>query len=197
MNNHEGELDRLLDNALVTYREAEPLAGMEDRVLQRMRLRGERRRAFWWQWKIATATLAVAALAFVVWIGKHNRVSRPVAQPHVAQENVAPLTPGPKAQKVQAGAARPLAGHPSGKKTASRSVAGYAGTAVVAEEHVPVSERFPTPAPLNRNERALLALSRTTPEVLRELPQSDEEISIAPITIKPLADAGSDDQGDN
>ena len=53
------ELDRRIDDALAGYAGAEPLAGMEERVLRRVRL-ASRRRAFGW-----AATIAVVASVVV------------------------------------------------------------------------------------------------------------------------------------
>ena len=36
--NHNDDFDRTVDDALAEYRDAEPLAGVEERVLQRLRL---------------------------------------------------------------------------------------------------------------------------------------------------------------
>jgi len=57
--------------------------------------------------------------------------------------------------------------------------------------------RFPVPAPLTSEERALLALARTNPEALQTLPRNDGELAIVPITIQPLTNTGGDNQGDN
>jgi hypothetical protein len=60
-------------------------------------------------------------------------------------------------------------------------------------------EQFPLQVPLKAEERVLLALAQTHPEVLRELSRddSDQEISIAPINIKPLVDETGGNQGEN
>ena len=64
---HNDEFDKVLDDALSEYREAEPLAGLEDRVLQRLQLQTEQRRKLWWRWSAIAA--AAAALIIAAWIG--------------------------------------------------------------------------------------------------------------------------------
>src|SRR3954465_14849748 len=54
------QLDKLLDGALANYGTAEPLRGLEERVLGR--LEGERSRRPWWMW----AAVTVAAMAVLV-----------------------------------------------------------------------------------------------------------------------------------
>jgi hypothetical protein len=60
-------------------------------------------------------------------------------------------------------------------------------------------QQFPSPAPLCSEERALLAMAQTHPEVLTELAskQDDHEIAIAPIDIEPLVKATTSNQGEN
>ena len=60
------EFDRIMSDALSEYREAEPLAGLEDRVLRRVQQQSGRQR-LWWRWSFA-AGLAVALLAVAAWI---------------------------------------------------------------------------------------------------------------------------------
>jgi hypothetical protein len=185
---HEG-LDQMLDDALAEYREAEPLAGLEDRVLQRVKSQTKRARRPWWRWHAIAAAAAVLAIA--AWIGfdgrtRHVVVSSPVvqkgefpAQPHRATERGAAKEQVAKANRPQSPRA------PAPVQMASTAVA-------------PMTEHFPSPAPLKPEERMLLALAQTHPEFLRELSRDDseQEISIAPIHIKPLAETG-DDQGEN
>src|SRR3954462_5807650 len=54
------QLEKLLDSALANYGVAEPLRGLEERVLGR--LEGERSRRPWWMW----AAVAVGAMAVLV-----------------------------------------------------------------------------------------------------------------------------------
>ena len=55
-------LDRQIDCALAAYSDAEPLAGLEERIVARVRLASARRRRWWW----AAAVPAAAAVAVVL-----------------------------------------------------------------------------------------------------------------------------------
>ena len=69
MNDNE-QLDNILDEALSAYREAEPLAGIEDRVLQRLRLQPEARRFASWKWGAVAACAAVLGDRGVAWLAR-------------------------------------------------------------------------------------------------------------------------------
>src|SRR5579859_7817535 len=58
------ELDRRIDDALAGYSGAEPLAGIEERVLRRVRV-ATRRRAFGWAAAIAVAAAMVVTVSVV------------------------------------------------------------------------------------------------------------------------------------
>jgi hypothetical protein len=58
-------------------------------------------------------------------------------------------------------------------------------------------EQFPSPAPLNSDERMLLRLARSDPQFLQTPPRRDAEIAIVPIEIKPLAEESAGDRGEN
>jgi len=60
----------------------------------------------------------------------------------------------------------------------------------------PVFDQFPTPAPLNSSEKTLLALAAYHPDVLDRTP-ADQEIKIAPIYIRPLAEDSGSREGEN
>ncbi|MCE5306786.1 MAG: hypothetical protein LLG20_04015 [Acidobacteriales bacterium] len=59
-----GELDRKLDAALAEYANIEPPAGMEQRILARVREAGGSGRIHWWRW-VAAAVPALAGLLAV------------------------------------------------------------------------------------------------------------------------------------
>ena len=159
------ELDQLIDCGLAGYVDAEPLAGLEKRVLERVRLADVgRRRRVWWGWVMAAGAAAVAAVFLVA-----DR-PRPV-QPLVGQalRPAAGLLPGVPAQSRRQ-AERPTPQIRRNPATQSR---------------LPKRDQFPTPAPLTAEERALIQLAQFDPEAL----QSSAElrpIEIAPIEIAPL-----------
>ncbi|HXM42187.1 MAG TPA: hypothetical protein VN924_13115 [Bryobacteraceae bacterium] len=69
------ELDRALDEALARYSSAEPLAGLEQRVLNRVRAERPGRRIGRWAWAVALAAGMIATAVF--WVGQ---AFRPVPQ---------------------------------------------------------------------------------------------------------------------
>ena len=76
--NHDEHLDNILDEALSEYREAEPLAGLEDRgAAATARPRAPVPARKWLRWGIAVACLA--ALAMVIWIGMARRTPQTAA----------------------------------------------------------------------------------------------------------------------
>jgi hypothetical protein len=185
------ELDQMLDDALAEYREAEPLAGLEDRVLMRVKSQAERARRPWWQWNAIAAAAAVLAIA--AWIGIGGRTRHESFPSRVVQKQGLPAEPHPLT--TERGAAKEQVAKANRPQIPRAPVPEQmAGTALA-----PMTERFPSPVPLKPEERMLLALAQTHPEFLGELSRDDDdqEISIAPIHIKPLAEASDENQGEN
>jgi hypothetical protein len=187
------EFDEILSNALSEYRKAEPLAGLEDRVLRRVQQQRERRK-LWWRWSFA-AGLAMALLAVAAWIELRDPPYRPL----IDQTTVQQMTSVLQKDKNLAGLDKPKPDYPEtvpngifGRSNREEPPARAAYT--VAKR--PIRGKFPVPTPLTSEERALLALARTNPEALQTLPRNDEALAIAPITIQPLTSTGGD-QGDN
>ncbi len=169
MDNERDELDRLIDGALAGYSDAEALAGLEERVLNRVRAARARRRR-WFAW---AAVAAVAASVVVV--GIVVRVERRLSVPKPAE--VVKVAPAPASSAVM----RPVE---RVRHVARRRQPGV----------LPKLEQFPTPTPLTAEERALLALARQDPEELGKFAemerQSDAPIEVQPIRIAPLREDG-------
>ncbi len=186
------EFDNLLYDALTEYRDAEPLAGLEDRVLRRVRCQAERRRATRLAWSaaaVATATL----LTIVAWLGLRERVKPASVPVTVVQKSEA----APQVQKKEPEIAEVSPGVAVVAKKKIASPRHRRQPNETAKELSPIPAQFPTPEPLTANERALLALAQKQPEALQTLPQDNSEIAIAPIEIKPLADEDAAGKGDN
>jgi hypothetical protein len=166
------ELDRRIDNALAGYAGAEPLAGIEERVVRRVRV-ASRRRAFGWAAAIAVAAGLVAAV-IVVRAPQH---AMPKSNVIARVETVSPPRPVPVAEKP-----RVVPVH----RVKSR---------VLRPGPLPKQEQFPAPTPLTAEERALLALVEHHPaeaqHVFAELQKSGEPIEIQPIQIPPLQSDGA------
>jgi len=175
-NDEPDALERWLDRALAQYSSAEPLAGIEQRVLNRVRADGAVRRFRFGRCVLAVGVALVAGLvvAAVWWIRPVPRgagsghVIRAVALPdmRLAQEQATPAGFGTRAG--QAGRPVPL----------------------------PKRHEFPAPAPVSREERAVLAFADLAPDVLREAfagkqPRPAEPIRIEEIKIEPLQSDGA------
>ena len=191
MNNND-EFDNILDDALAEYRDAEPLAGLEARVLQRVRMQTERRRKLWWQWSALAATAAVLVIA--VGIGLRDRVRHEAVPSPVVQKQPPAAEPKPQPQSTDTLARNhktvPQEVRPPRSQMSS-------ATQIISTEPASKRDQFPSLAPLKPEERVLLALAKTHPEALLDQADADKELAIAPIDIKPLADENSDHQGDN
>jgi hypothetical protein len=152
------ELDRMIDRGLAGYAACEPLAGLEERVLNRVRLaNARRRRPGWRRWAVTLPVLA----ALIVWavVSKSSRVPVAKLQPLPATHIQAPAPE--RAPLVTRAASR--------RHVARRARA------------LPKRNQFPTPTPLTAAERSLIAVAELPP-----LEKSPEEIQIAPIEIPPL-----------
>jgi hypothetical protein len=166
-----GELDRTIDSALAAYSDAEPLAGLEERVLYRVReAEAGRRRVFGW----AIALVAAATLVVPVVVVRAPR--------HTESKTYVVGIPAIK-QSVPVSAETRVAVKQRTKSHAAR------------KRRLPKEEHFPAPAPMTGEERALLAFVRQNPvdaqQLLAELQKrSDEPIDIQPIQIPPLQSDG-------
>ena len=158
-NEKRDELDQLIDSAMAEYADAEPLAGLEERVLERVRLERAGKRSFW-RWSIAVVAVAAALLVILVPRPQQVDVRRTARSAEVREG------PPPAANHATPPRARPQT---------SRS----------PQHRMPKRDQFPTPAPLTAEERALLHLARFHSDELqptREL----QPIEIAPIEIAPI-----------
>jgi hypothetical protein len=157
------DLDKLIDGALAGYSSAEPLAGLEGRVLGRVRAveAARKRRRLW-----AAAIPALAAVVLIAFF-----VRKPQQPVRVVKMGVppAPVVSAPPAPTVVVAQTPP-------KAVKIRKAA--------PSRELPKRPMFPTPSALTRDERLLLSLAQSHPEALpAPLPA---EIDIKPIQIAPL-----------
>ena len=162
------DLDKLIDGALSTYSSAEPLAGLEQRVLSRVRAAETSRRRRWW-W--AVPVVAVPALAAVLLLPPPRRQdAAPLAAVTPPPVRIAPAPPPQPASPRRVTTARP------------RRPASSVGA-------VPKKQVFPTLSPLTPEERLLLQLADSRPQLLAAAPAA--QIEIRPLEIAPLYVDGS------
>jgi hypothetical protein len=159
------DLDRLIDGALSGYSNVEPLAGLEDRVLNRVRADASRRRRRIWILGVLAAPALVALVLAIPW----RRTPAPMA-----------VTPPPRAE-VQAAAPAIVAPLPAPVPKVARL---HKAERTPARRVLPKRDVFPTPTPLTREERLLLQLAASCPDALVMRPM--EQIEIKPIEIAPL-----------
>jgi hypothetical protein len=181
--------DRTLDQALSEYRDAEPHAGIEDRILRRIATQpGPSSRR--WTWFLVTAA-AAAVVVVTLWLGfRHHPHQQPVAtsvtQP--AQQATA------NASHIETPASPSAQSHPaaSTRATSPRPASSVNPQIAKAARAKPAPKQFPSPAPLTSEEHALLTLAAGHPDALLSRPDDVDKLRIAPIEIKPLApDAGA------
>jgi hypothetical protein len=205
--NHKDEFDSILDHALAEYRDAEPLAGLEGRVLRRLQAQRLPPRNLLWRSSAALVCAAIVALA--IWIGVRGR-SREIApsQPNVAEKKVAPAgtVAGTLGRKESPPIANRHAPSRRGQASATATFAGVrTGTSQLSQvlanrqaDHAAFrNEQFPSATPLSPEEHVLIAAARTHPEILLDCPETGKELAIVPIHIQLLPDATGDISGDN
>jgi len=175
MDNTRDELDRLIDRALASYSDAEPLAGLEERVLNRVRVaQAGRRRMLAWGLAVACAA-SVAVVGVMIWTEQ-----RPIARKS-PMDAVVGL--GPRVAPREA----PV--------TSSRMEKVRAVRRSEQRKPLPKLEQFPAPSPMTAEESALVAFVQRDPKeaqkVFAELnKQSNDPIEIQPIQITPLQSDG-------
>jgi hypothetical protein len=161
-----GELDRIIDSALATYSGADPLTGLEERVLYRVQAaEAGRRRVLGWAAVIAVAASVVMAV-IIVRVPRHS-------EPKTYVVGIPAVTrPVPVAEKPRAA---------MNHRAKSRTLRSRA---------LPQQEQFPAALPITAEERALVALAehpKEAEDAFAELrKQSDAPIEIRAIQIPPL-----------
>jgi hypothetical protein len=182
----EEEFDRLVNDALAEYRDAEPLAGLDDRVLRRLNVAAAPQRMKW-HW---LAVPALALLTLLVWLGaRHPPIRQPAPEVAAQKTPAAVVQPQPMPERV---VEKPVVSH----RARQRSQRTLNVTATAASPTTPVRNQFPSPAPLNHEERALLALVENDPGLLERLAREKTSNDIEPITIKPLENVSASEGED-
>lgn len=176
------ELDRILNRALSTY-PAEPLLGIEARVLRRVRNEGRVTQrsgltsSFWG--RAMGAGLAAALLAGGVFLSRNGLVEKPANQNHSIAER--------QVNSPKTGAdATPPAGATQGNQEVEGTIRVKASRSAL-----PKLDVFPTPAPLTLEELALVKMTRGVPSgATTRLDKAGavppEPIQIQVLEIKPL-----------
>lgn len=180
--NHDEHLDNILDEALSEYRDAEPLAGIESRILARVHASESVRKSRGLRWAVVVA--CAAAIVAAVWFGVGKRTPHTAAPSEAA--TIKPVEKAPAHTPV------PTVVTSASSTVAVRKPANHivpqstpAETAVQTKPSV-----FPSPSPLTAEERAFMAALNQTAGAMPVTSEPDKAITIAEIEIKPLAIAG-------
>lgn len=157
--------DRVLNDALAAYASPEPRPGLEQRVLNRIYAERVRRGFPFSRWAFPAAVLACLVVAIAV---RNERTPSPRPPEMVRTAINPPPAPAP---------AEPAR---SRRRVRTRTALATA----------PKQPEFPTAVPLTRQERTLLAVVRTAPELLQSLgaePATEiEPLRIDAIQLQPL-----------
>ena len=175
------ELDDQIDGALRAYSGADPLDGLEDRVLRRVQAIGAARRSPWF-YRLGFAIPALAAVLFagialrMGW-NSQPRVTNPTPKPAVSE-------PSSLASAAQPSVVETKPGIGTGQKS------------IAPARSLPKEDHFPAAVPITDEERALVAwVSRAPIEAAQAFADlqkgSTEPIAIQPIQILPLQSDGA------
>ena len=187
---NDNQFDEILDHALSEYRDAEPLSGLEDRMLRRFESQPNSRSASWRLARLAAFATTAALLLLAIFLITRSH------QPQAQREQASSTSPPPAAGQASvppvknsplAAARRPEPQTSMGSK--SSDVQSLAATPS------PV-QAFPTAVRMTNEEHALVAIATAHPDVLQASVREDELITIAPVVIKPLA-SSTEYEGDN
>jgi len=157
------DMQRWLDAALRARVDAEPRAGLEERVLARLRSESERRRFSWWP--VMSAVAAILTLAVTLAL---LRTSRP--DPNVASGSQEPAKHSTTAADIQRTPPVLAANRTEGPMHRSHATSKDAAccistqkvvatSAQVKDERPPMLPTFPAPRPQTDDERLLARLA--------------------------------------
>ena len=167
-NDKEKRLDEILDAALAEYGNAEPLHGLEDRVLAR--LQAEPARRPWWVWGAVAAGAAAVAIAAALMMRPAEPKPAPVTATQQPPSVVTPKqeTPAIAAQQAQHHEAAPTQRHAPPVTTARVRPQPPAGgqppiVLQVMQTKLPRRDVFPTPTAPSMDEILLARHVHLTP----------------------------------
>ncbi len=173
INDDRDELDDAISAALPEYSKADPLDGLEERVLRRVRVAAAARQTPWpfGLWFAIPAVAALLLVGIALRVGWNSKSQNPDSARRAAVTVPAP-----------APATRVAAPKPAIRMARERSA---------PVETLPKEEYFPAPVPLTNEERVLAAWARRAPSEIEQVfaeaqKESTEPIAIRPIQIPPL-----------
>ena len=189
MTNHD-QFDELVDHALSEYRDAEPLSGLEDRVLRGLESPQKQHSASRQFMRLGAFATGAALLLFATLLVIRSH------QPQVRREQAASTSPAPAAVHPSA---TPVKNSPvaTARRPELQTSMRPKSSDVQSLATIPSPvQAFPTPVRMTNEEHALVAVATAHPDVLQASVREDELITIAPVVIKPLA-SSTEHEGDN
>ncbi len=174
--NDNQQFNEILDQALSEYRDAAPLAGLEDRVLRRLSAQPAARRRSWLRWGLAAACAAILlASAGVILQSRLTPAQRESAS---SQPNLVPSATGNEPETKAAPQLETKATLPvrPGKTAASLPIL----AASVPEQQVPM------PVRTTAQEQALAVIATAHPDALAAANREPQPLAISPLEITPL-----------
>jgi hypothetical protein len=153
------ELDEILDAGVRAYSAVQPRRGLERRVLDYVH---DAMRFAWWRWMAAAVPVLASVVGLLVW-----RPSEPVRTRRVTSVETS----------LDAAGMSALATTPVVKPV----------VVVRRVRRLPKRSQFPTPAPLTREERALLEFVQRSPKEAAELLGENRDTEMKPIQIEAIS----------
>jgi hypothetical protein len=163
MNSDPTKLDKLLDDALRNYSEAEPRIGFESRIIANLRTAPAQP---WWHRRLAYASVAAVVVLVGVFCRSFDRVSPGQPPPVIVMRLSPPAT-------VQIA--------PAGSRS-KRPVRQVRAEAVHEKSRTPVLQtQLPAPVPLTQQEKLLLAFAHENPTQVVISAQWQEQMRQRPV----------------
>ena len=171
----------LLDSALAQQRRAEPRAGFEGRILERVRVARRMRAGSRKRWLVVPTVAAAAVLIAAIYLAR--RPHSPAVQTPQARNAVS--APAPSETLTANSGTTPKPAIATTVVEPRRTVHRERKTTHRVEAHHWPSQ-FPTPAPLTPEEKALVQYVRETPPQVLAASLSRAQSLNQPVKIKPL-----------
>jgi hypothetical protein len=171
-----------LDAALKQYGQAEPRAGLENRVLASLRIERERAASPGWQWWPAVGALtAIAMITVGMFLVRLNRrkTQAPVAREIVASVEVKGPEPGQTKQQATTGGIRTRMPRPHR----------HVEVEFVSEKR----EQFPSPEPLSEQEQILARYIQQFPREATLMARAQTELDRQEMLEQPGSEPPSSD----
>ncbi len=189
------ELEKLLQAGLQSYGKAEPLSGLEERVLRRVQEEHPPRRWVWVRW----ATASACACVLVAVVGYKSITPIPHKPVEPAQSGIAKVEQGSKPSELVSTSTSDEPIPPAVHRRETKTVEAKQNKAAAA---LPKLDVFPIPHSLTPEERAMLQFVNQDPKAAKEVlaqigAGSPEQIQIAQIQIEPLKIGGSQQEETN